>query len=63
MLLGKIENGLKRGIPDPEGFLNGVGPYLELHKENQTGLLHPTHLTAEEKKAKAKRRAQRKKLM
>lgn len=61
MLLGKLENGLRRGIPDPEGFLKGVAEYLELHKSNQTGLLHPTHLTPEEKKAKAKRRAQKRK--
>mgnify|MGYP003495491356 CR=1 FL=1 len=61
MLLGKLENGLKRGIPDPEGFINGVGRYLADHAENQTGLLHPTHLTPEEKKAKAKRRIAKKK--
>lgn len=61
LLLGKLENGLKRGIPDPEGFMKGIGPYLEHHSENKTGLLHPTHLTPEEKKAKAKRRAEKKK--
>ena len=62
MLLGKVENGLRRGIPDPDGFLKGLANYLELHEQNQTGLLHPTHLTADEKKAKAKRKAARKKL-
>ena len=61
LLLGKLERGVKMGIPDPEGFLAGIGPYLALHKENQTGLLHPTHLTPEEKKSKAKRKAQKRK--
>lgn len=59
MLLGKVENGLRRGVPDPDGFVRGLAEYLEFHKTNQTGLLHPTHFTADEKKERQKKRAQK----
>ena len=47
------------------GFLNGAAAYLDTHRENQTGLIHPTHFTPEEKferrKAKAKRQREKQK--
>lgn len=40
-------------------FLTGAAKYIVTHQENVTGLIHPSHFTAEEKverrKAKAKR--------
>lgn len=61
MLLGKIERGLKRGIKDPEGFMRGVHTYIAAHTKHPDELFHPTWLTAEEKRLKAKKRALRKK--
>lgn len=59
MLLGKVERGLKRGIRDRQGFVANLAAYLNTHESNQTGLLHPTWLTKDEKKLKAKKRAKR----
>lgn len=61
-LLGKLENNYKRYGVNIDAFVAGVGQYLETHKENQTGLIHPTHKTPEEKKALKKKRVQRQKL-
>lgn len=50
-LLGKIENNYKRyGVANLEAFVNGVAAYLQLHTTNQTGWLHPTHKTEDEKR-------------
>lgn len=50
-LLGKIENNYKRyGVANLEAFVNGVAAYLQLHTTNQTGWLHPTHRTEDEKR-------------
>lgn len=50
-LLGKIENNAARyGVPNVAAFGHGVGPYLLRHQTNQTGLLHPTHKTEDEKR-------------
>jgi hypothetical protein len=50
-LLGKIENNYKRyGIPHLGAFLGGVAAYLQKHTTDQTGLLHPTHKTEDEKR-------------
>lgn len=50
-LLGKIENNHKRyGIEDLSAFLMGTPTYLLRHRENRTGLLHPTHKTEDEKR-------------
>lgn len=68
-LLGKVENnfarfGVKReNLP---AFLQGAAKYLQLHRTNITGMIHPTHKTEEEKrvarnKAAVKRRAEKKK--
>ncbi|QWT56569.1 exonuclease VII [Stenotrophomonas phage BUCT598] len=57
--LGVVENGAKRF-----GFLSrliqfcmGLGAYLRKHEENRTGLLHPTHRTADEKRLLRNKRA------
>lgn len=67
-LLGKCENNAPRyGMPLEQliAFLQGAGQYIDLHRENNTGLIHPTHFTAEEKierrKAKAKREREKQK--
>jgi hypothetical protein len=57
-LLGKIENNHKRyGIEDLSSFLMGTPSYLLRHRENRTGLLHPTHKTPEEKRLRANAKA------
>lgn len=59
---GKIVNALKRyGIKDVKSYLSGLLAYHELHSTNVSGLIHPLHKTAEEKKELAKKRAQKKK--
>lgn len=60
-LLGKLENNHKRYGVNLDAFLKGVSGYIEQHKTNQTGLLHPSHRTPEEKKLLAKKRRARKK--
>lgn len=53
-LFGKVENGAPRfGVHDVPSFTNGCGQYLRKHMTNITGLTHPLHKTAEEKKVKA----------
>jgi hypothetical protein len=65
---GKVINALKRyGVQDHEAFLKGLIEYHRIHSTNQTGLIHPSYFTPEEKalrrKAKVKRaRAKAKKL-
>jgi hypothetical protein len=50
-LLGKVENNHKRyGVPNLAAFASGVADYLSRHAQNQTGLLHPTHKTDDEKR-------------
>lgn len=66
-LLGKIENGAPRyGMSREQllAFLSGAGAYLEKHKNNISGFIHPTFFTSEEKLArrKAKAKKQRAKL-
>jgi len=57
-LLGKLENNAARyGVRDIGVFANGVAQYLRAHLTNITGLLHPTHLTPEEKRIKTNMRA------
>lgn len=58
---GKILGAMRRfGIKDPKGYLLGLVKYHEAHETNQTGLIHPTFKTPEEKaealKAKVKRK-------
>lgn len=60
-LLGKIENNYKRyGVRSVASFCQGVAGYLQRHITNQTGLLHPTYRTDEEKRL-ARNAAARKK--
>lgn len=58
-LLGKLENNHARfGVSFdklPE-FLHGAARYIQLHKTNVTGLIHPTHKTADEKRIAANRK-------
>ena len=57
-LLGKVENNYKRyGVVNLAAFLNGVAAYLQRHVTNQTGLLHSTHRTEDEKREKRNTKA------
>ncbi|NRB01181.1 MAG: exonuclease VII [Rhodobacteraceae bacterium] len=61
-LLGKIENNYRRlGVSDKmlPAFLNGCAGYLQKHSVNRTGLIHPTHRTAEEKRLLKNERARK----
>lgn len=58
LLVGKLESPLNRKHIDV--FLRGVLPYLTSHRNDPNPLLHPKHLTADEKKERIKRRAKRK---
>lgn len=50
-LLGKVENNAARyGVPSVAAFGAGLGSYLQRHTINQTGLLHPTYKTEDEKR-------------
>lgn len=50
-LLGKIENNHKRyGVTNLAAFTNGVAAYLQKHLMNQTGWIHPSHKTDDEKR-------------
>jgi len=52
-LLGKLENNHARfGVAEDRlpAFLHGAAAYLQKHKTNITGLIHPTHKTEEEKR-------------
>lgn len=56
-LLGKVENNAARfGVRDLAAFSHGVGKYLQIHRTNITGLLHPTHKTADEKRIAANKK-------
>lgn len=67
-LLGKVENNHARfGVSSVNlpAFLHGAASYLQRHKTNITGMIHPTHKTEDEKrlarnKAAVKRRAAKK---
>jgi hypothetical protein len=60
-LLGKVENNYKRyGVVNLAAFLNGVAAYLQRHVTNQTGLLHSTYRTQEEKRLLTNERARKK---
>lgn len=52
-LLGVLENNHKRyGVTNLAAFTNGVAAYLQYHMTNQTGWLHPTHKTDDEKRVR-----------
>lgn len=52
-LLGKVENNYKRyGVTNLAAFLSGVAAYLQRHTTNQTGWVHNTHKTDDEKRIK-----------
>ena len=52
-LLGKVENNYKRyGVTNLAAFLAGTAAYLQRHTINQTGWLHNTHKTDDEKRIK-----------
>lgn len=58
---GKIMNSMKRyGIKNPIEFLENMILYQRTHAVNQTGLIHPIHRTPEEKVARVKARAKKK---
>lgn len=59
-LLGKCENNAKRYGVNIFDFARGLSQYIEYHREDRTGLIHPTHRTPEEKKKRKKRNAYKK---
>lgn len=64
--LGRFENNAARHCVKQEqlaSFLRSAACYIDAHSSDQTGLVHPSMKTAEEKalRAKAKRRRARKK--
>jgi hypothetical protein len=65
-MLGKVENNYRRmGLSDKmlPAFLAGCGPYIQKHAVNRTGLVHPTHRTAEEKRLLKNERARKKRVL
>lgn len=57
-LLGKVENNSARfGVKDLSAFLHGAASYLQKHKTNLTGLIHPTHKSDEEKRLARNKKA------
>jgi hypothetical protein len=57
-LLGKLENNAARyGVRSIGTFTSGVAQYLRNHMVNITGLIHPTHRTADEKRELRNKRA------
>lgn len=57
-LLGKVENNSARfGVRDLFAFCLGTAKYLGRHQTNITGMLHSTHLTADEKRIKRNKAA------
>ena len=57
-LLGKVENNYKRyGVKNLGAFCAGLAGYLQRHMVNQTGLLHPTFKTEDEKREKRNKTA------
>lgn len=59
-LLGVVENNYRRyGLQNLAAFLHGAAPYLQKHSVNQTGLLHPTHKTEDEKRERRNKLARK----
>lgn len=57
-LLGKVENNAARfGVRNLAAFGHGVATYLSKHTTNITGLIHPLHKTADEKRELKNKRA------
>jgi len=59
-LLGKVENNHARfgvSVDSLPAFLHGAAAYLQRHKTNITGLLHPTHKTDDEKRIARNKKA------
>lgn len=57
-LLGKVENNAPRfGVRNLSAFLHGAAAYLQKHMTNITGLIHPLHLTEDEKRIKRNTKA------
>lgn len=60
-VLGKIENSYKRyGVANLAAFLAGTAAYLQRHTTNQTGLLHPSHRSEDEKRERRNAQARAK---
>lgn len=61
-LLGRVENNAPRhGIRLEQliAFLAGASVYVDVHRTNQTTLIHPTHFTPEEKAERRKKKAKK----
>ena len=59
-LLGKVENNHARyGVQNLAAFCNGVASYLQKHATDQTGYLHPTFKTDDEKRLLRNSRARK----
>ena len=57
--LGKVERAA-RMTRNPDVFISNLLKYLVGHRENPSGVLHPSHLTKAEKQEKRRRKAARK---
>lgn len=57
VVLGRLENASRRYRTDLKAFIQGVETYLAIPSE----IYHPTHRTADEKKALLKKRALKRK--
>lgn len=60
---GKIKGAIRRYHPyakvDPAAFLYELATYLDLHKINVSGVIHPDHKTQEEKAERARLQARK----
>lgn len=55
----KVMNAIRRCVmPDSATFIAGLNPFHKLHETSQHGLIHPAHLTPEDRKERAKRQRQ-----
>lgn len=62
-LLGQVERGARYGVRDLFAFASGLHGYMDAHKVNLTGLIHPSHKSVDEKKLLAKARRKRRHLV
>jgi hypothetical protein len=57
--LGKVERAA-RMTRNPENFTRNLAAYIETHQLHPSGVFHPSHLTADERRERRQKRAKRK---
>lgn len=59
---GKLKNLAIRGrrTLQPREYIRNIAAYWELHEQDRTGFIYPTHLSADEKRLKINKRARKK---